>query len=70
MERVTVINDVELMQDATDMNKIHFETKSLTVRLQADILQLSFQAGIIKQQLSYMPGYEKFTRISESSQPF
>ena len=38
-----LINDVELMQDATDMNKIHFERKSLIVRLQAGILQQVFK---------------------------
>jgi hypothetical protein len=31
------------MQDATDMNKIHFERKSLIIRLQADILQQDFK---------------------------
>ena len=38
-----LINDVELMQDATDMNKIHFERKSLIMRLQAGILQQVFK---------------------------
>jgi hypothetical protein len=31
------------MQDATDKNKIHFERKSLIVRLQAGILQQVFK---------------------------